>query len=69
MATVHRGEATITVTDEERDILTNACKIVARLKHDWFMEDDNCYDDERYWMLVNMVESFDQVFGISNMEV
>lgn len=69
MAVVHIGEASISVTDEEKDILTKACKIVSGVKHDWFMKDDNCDDDERYWMLVSMIESFDQVFGIRNTEV
>lgn len=64
MATVYK-EASISISSEEREILQKACNIVYQTKHDWWLSDDNCDDDERYWMMCSMVESFKEVFGIT----
>ena len=65
MATIFRGEASITVTDEEHEILQKACNIVAEAKHQYFLQDDNAYDDERYWMMDSMLDAFKEVFEIT----
>lgn len=65
MAEILRGEASIRVTDEERETLQKACNIVAGLKHQWWLQDDNADDDERYWMMSTMLDSFKEVFEIT----
>ena len=65
MAEILRGEASIRVTDEEHDTLQKACNIVAGLKHQWWLQDDNADDDERYWMMSTMLDSFKEVFEIT----
>lgn len=65
MAQILRGEVSIRVTDEERETLQKACNIVAKLKHEWWLQDDNADDDERYWMMSTMLDSFKGVFEIT----
>ena len=65
MAEILRGAASIRVTDEERETLQKACNIVAGLKHQWWLQDDNADDDERYWMMSTMLDSFKEVFEIT----
>ena len=55
-------------SDEEKEILTRARDILENLRHDWYMDDDNAWDDERYWELENTVKFLEKNFGLGKKE-
>lgn len=53
------------ITDEELLVMQNALNIIRKIQHEWWsFNADSTDDEENYWMLVDLQETFENVFGL-----
>ena len=51
------------VESEEKEVLQKAHDILEDVRHQWFVADDDAWDDEDYWTLESSVRMLERLFG------
>lgn len=51
------------INKEEQDVLQKSHDILEKLRHTWFVQDDNAWDNEDYWELENAVKVLEELFN------
>lgn len=63
MANVYcTSNASFSVNEKEKEILQNAHDIIEKIRYDWFIKDDNAWDNEDYWEIDNFVKMLERLF-------
>ena len=66
MASVYCStEVSLSVKEEEKEILQKAHDILEDIRHMWYMQDDNAWDSEEYWEIENAVLMLEKQFKCS----
>lgn len=50
------------VNEEEKKTLQKAHDILEDIRHNWFIQDDNAWDNEEYWEIENAVSMLRKCF-------
>lgn len=53
----------LTVEPEEKELLQKSHDILEKIRHQWFVSDDDAWDNEDYWELENAVKMLERLFG------
>lgn len=63
MASVYcESNVSFSVNEEEQNALQKAHDIIEKIRHDWYVRDDNAWDNEDYWELENAVNMLEKLF-------
>lgn len=57
------SNTSFSVDKDEKEVLQNAHDILEEMRHDWFIKDDNAWDNEEYWEIDNTVKMLERLFG------
>lgn len=64
MASVYcESNVSFSVDEGEKEILQKAHDIIKRVRLDWFVKDENAWDNEDYWEIDNTVKMLERLFG------
>lgn len=70
MANVYcSSRVSFSVSEDEKDILQKAHDIMEEIRHQWFLKDDNAWDNEDYWEIDNVVKSLENFFECKKEEM
>lgn len=50
------------MNEEEKEILQKTHDIIEKIKHDWYIKDDDAWDNEEYWEIDNTVKTLEKLF-------
>lgn len=63
MANVYcTNNAYFSVSKEEKEVLQKAHDIIEGIRHDWFIKDNDAWDNEDYWEIDNTVKMLERLF-------
>ena len=63
MANVYcTSNVSFSINEKEKEILQNAHDIIEKIRHAWFVEDDDAWDNEDYWEIDNTVKMLERLF-------
>lgn len=56
------SNVSFSVNEEEKETLQKAHDIIETIRHDWYIQDDNVWDNEDYYELENTVNMLENLF-------
>lgn len=56
------SNVSFSINEEEKEILQKAHDIIEKIRHDWFIKDDNAWDNEDYLEIDNIVKMLERLF-------
>lgn len=63
MANVYCGSSIhFSVEEDEQETLQKAQNILEDIRHMWYVQDDNAWNNEDYWELENAVNMLEKLF-------
>ena len=61
------SNVSFSVNKDEKEVLQRAHDIIEEIRHDWFVKDDDAWDNEDYWEVDNAVKILETLFECKKM--
>ena len=62
------SNVSFSVNEDEKEVLQREHDIIEGIKHDWFVKDENAWDNEDYWEVDNAVKILETLFSVKKCE-
>ncbi len=62
------SNVSFSVNKDEKEVLQRAHDIIEEIRHDWFVKDDDAWDNEDYWGIDNAVKILETLFSVKKCE-
>ena len=62
------SNVSFSVNKDEKEVLQRAHDIIEEIRHDWFVKDDDAWDNEDYWEVDNAVKILETLFSVKKCE-
>ena len=62
------SNVSFSVNKDEKEVLQRAHDIIEEIRHDWFVKDENAWDNEDYWGIDNAVKILETLFECKKCE-
>ena len=62
------SNVSFSVNKDEKEVLQRAHDIIEEIRYDWFVKDDDAWDNEDYWGIDNAVKILETLFSVKKCE-
>ena len=62
------SNVSFSVNKDEKEVLQRAHDIIEEIRHDWFVKDDDAWDNDDYWGIDNAVKILEILFECKKCE-